>query len=78
MLSGKRVSSSVVYDPATHTYNARRIAVLTNIGSLHATVSSPAITATIDEQAVDQGTASANAVAAAAQALQAMAAKTAP
>jgi len=64
------VSDSIVYDPSTHTLNAHRTAVFTNIGGLHVNVARQAdgsVTALVDETNVDQTTAVANALAAAAQ-----------
>ena len=65
------VNDSVVYNPTTHAYDAHRTAVLTNIGTLKASVSTKGgdITASIDESGVDQTTGVANAMAAMAAAL---------
>lgn len=64
------VSDSIKYDPANHVIEAHRFALFTNIGGLHADASKTAdgsVTAKIDETNVDQTTAAANALQAAAQ-----------
>jgi hypothetical protein len=64
------VSDSIKYDPTNHIIEAHRFAIFTNIGGLHADASKNAdgsLKATVDETNIDQTTAAALALQAAAQ-----------
>lgn len=64
------VTDSVQYDPVSHTIQAKRTSLFTNIGDLHFSAERQAdgsIKAQVDETTIDQTTAAAQALSAAAQ-----------